>query len=116
MADYAEPLKAELTKRRIAFDAPKSRASEAIYVVTALRNWLANHRDDLAFRELLRAVCDGGMLGIPGPRARKAEKIAEREDALAKVSTHWNGVFGGASMRTSVGTGSAPPGNPHLTY
>ena len=100
--DYAEPLKAALAKRRIAFDAPRPRTSEATRVFAALQDWLADHANNFAFRELLWAVCNSGLLGIPGPSARKAEKIAEREEALIKVSALWNGVFGGVPLREAL--------------
>ncbi len=100
--DYAEPLKVELAKRHIAFDAPSPPVSNANRVFVALRKWLADDGDDLAFRELLWAICDSGVLGIPGPRVRKAEKVAERNAVLAKVSALWNGVFDGASLRDTI--------------
>lgn len=100
--DYAEPLKAELRKRRIAFDAPSPRDSYATLVFAALRDWLADPGDNLAFRELLQAVADGGVLGIPSPKARKPEKVTERQEALAKVSALWNWVFDGASLREAL--------------
>jgi len=103
-ADYAGPLKKELTKRRIAFDAPATKASEANRIFIALRDWLEDQGDNIAFRELLHAVCESGVLGIPGPRARKAEKIAEREEALKKVSALWNCAFGGRSLRDALRT------------
>ncbi len=101
--DYAEPLKAELANRRIAFDAPRPRASGTALVFAALRDWLADPGDNLAFRELLRAVAAGGVLGIPGQRVRKPEKVAEREDALAKVSALWSHVLDrGVSLREAL--------------
>jgi hypothetical protein len=107
--DFAEPLKAELAKLRIAFDAPTPRATEANLVFAALRRWLGDPRDDLAFRQLLQAVADGGALGIPTPRARKQEKVAERQDALVMISDLWNGslrwwvVAGGPAGRGGGG-------------
>ena len=100
--DYAEPLKAELQKRRIAFDAPTPRDSDAILIFAALRDWLADLGNNLAFRELLQAIADGGALGIPGPRARKINKVAEREEAMTKISDLWKGVFKGASLREAL--------------
>ena len=100
--DYAEPLKAKLRERRIAFDAPSPRDSDATLVFMALSDWLANPGNNLAFRELMQAAADGGVLGIPGPGARKAEKVTERQNAMIKISNLWNGVFGGASLREAL--------------
>lgn len=99
---YAEPLKAELAKRRIPFVAPREKATSASLVFAALRNWIADPGDNLALRQLLQAVVDGDALGIPGPMARKQEKVAERQDALAKVSNLWTEVLGGASLRDAL--------------
>lgn len=101
--DYAEPLKAVLRRRRITFDAPLPRDGKATLIFAALRDWLADAGNNLAFRELLLAAVDGELLGIPGVKARKPEKIAERQEALAKVSELWKGVFLGASLRESLG-------------
>lgn len=68
----------------------------------ALRDWLENIDDNLAFRFLLQAVCDGGLLGIPGPRSRRKDKIAERQEALLKVSGLWESVLSGASLREAL--------------
>jgi len=51
---------------------------------------------------LIQTIADGGALGILGPRARKDKKVAERENALFKISNLWNGVFGGASLREAL--------------
>jgi superfamily I DNA/RNA helicase len=101
-ADYAGQLKAALRRRRIAFNAPSDRPTEASQIFAALRNWLSDNRDNLAFRELLSAICDGGMLKIPGPRVRKPDKVIEREAALATISDLWTGVFDGASLPESL--------------
>jgi len=100
--DYAEPLKAKLRERRIAFDAPSPRDGDATLVFMALRDWLANLENNLAFRELMQAVADGRVLGIPGPRARSAKKVTERQNAMIKISNLWNGVFGGVSLREAL--------------
>ena len=100
--DYAEQLKSKLRARRIAFDAPTPRPNASNRVFVALRAWLADVRDDVALRELLQAICDGGIYGTPGPRARKSSKIAVRENALAKVSQLWQAVFGGLSLREAL--------------
>lgn len=99
---YADQLEKELRKRRIAFDVPPQRGSTATLMFAALRDWLADPSDNLAFRELLQAVADGGSVGIPGPKVRKPEKVAEREEALTKLSDLWKGVFAGASLRDSL--------------
>ena len=101
-ADYADQLKAALRKRRIAFDAPSARPSEASQIFAALRDWLSDNRNNLAFRELLNAICDGGMLGIPRPRVRKSDKVAEREASLAKVSQLWADAFGCRNVRPEL--------------
>jgi DNA helicase-2/ATP-dependent DNA helicase PcrA len=100
---YSDQLENELRKRGIAFDAPSRPSSAANLIFAALRDWLKDPSDNLAFRELLQAVALGGMLGIPGPRARTPEKIALREEALTKLSELWNGVFDGASLKDSLG-------------
>lgn len=100
--DYAGPLKAELRKRRIAFDAPSPQDSNVTLIFAALRDWLADQGNNLAFRELVDAITEGDMLGIPGPRARKVEKIAERNQAMAKISRLWDRVFAGASLRDAL--------------
>ncbi len=100
--DFAEPLKAELAKLHIAFDAPTPRATPANRVFEALRKWLGDPGNDLAFRQLLQAMTDGGALGIPTPKMKKPEKVAERQEALVKVSNLWNGVFGGGSLREAL--------------
>ncbi len=100
--DYAEPLKAKLREHRIAFDAPPQRDSDATLIFMALRDWLANPENNLAFRELMQAAADGGVLGIPGPRAWSAKKVTERQTAMIRISNLWNGVFGGASLREAL--------------
>ena len=99
---YAEPLKAKLIKRGIAFDAPREKATSAALVFAALRAWLADPDDNLAFRQLIQAVADGDALDIPGPKSRKPEKVAERENALAKISGLWGGVLAGASLTEAL--------------
>ena len=99
---YADPLKAKLRDRHIAFDAPTPRESGATLIFIALRDWLENPRNDLAFRQLIQAIADSGVLGIPGPRARSAEKLAERQNAMVKISNLWNAVFGGATLREAL--------------
>jgi superfamily I DNA/RNA helicase len=91
-----------LRKRRIAFDAPSSHITESKRIFSALRSWLSDNRDNLAFRELLDAICCGGILGIPGMRVRKPDKVAEREKALTAVSELWTEVFNGASLREAL--------------
>ena len=100
--DYANPLKIELRKRRIAFDAPTLRDSDATLVFAALRNWLTDANNNLAFRELLQAIVDSGALKIPGPRARKKEKISEREEAMTEIGNLWNHVTSDTSLREAV--------------
>ncbi len=99
---YAEPLKAVLSKRRISFESSKPRATEAKLIFSALRNWIADPTDNLAFRELLQAVANSGIAGIPGPLVKKAEKIAERESALAKISSLWLSVFDSGCLRDAL--------------
>jgi DNA helicase-2/ATP-dependent DNA helicase PcrA len=100
--DYAEQLKAELRKRRIAFDAPSPQDSDVTLIFSALRDWLADVSNNLAFRELLDAITEGDILGIPGPRVRKPEKIAERERTVTKISSLWDSVFRGKSLREAL--------------
>lgn len=100
---YAEPLKAELAKRRIAFDAPRPKASGATVAFQALRNWLAAPGDNLAFRKLLQTVADSKFLGIPGPLARTAATLDARQDALAKFSSLWGHVLeNGMNLRDAL--------------
>jgi superfamily I DNA/RNA helicase len=100
---YAEPLKAELAKRRINFDAPRGRVSDATGTFAALRHWLADNGNNLALRELIAAVADGGALGFPGPRSKLADKLAERENALSRLSALWAKVLGdGLSLYDSL--------------
>ena len=105
--DYAEPLKIEFRKRRIAFDAPVRRKNYSTLIFSALRDWLSDPSNNLAFRELLMAIADGEALGIPGPRARKAEKVAERQEALIKISNLWTHVFARTTLREAL-RASAP--------
>lgn len=84
--DYAQPLMAELAKRHIAFQARGEQTSDATVIYAALQDWLADHRDNLAFRTLLQAIADSRTMGIPGPSVTKPETVAEREAALSKIS------------------------------
>lgn len=106
---YAEPLKAELTKRLIAFDALASGGSEVNLLFAALRDWIRDQKNNLAFRELVRAVCDGGFLEIPRPKVLIAKKVAEREAALTMISNLWKETFNGKSLREAL-TAAAPTG------
>ena len=107
--DYAEPLKRASTKRRIAFDAPHSRPDTSVRVFSALRTWLADYNDNLAFRELLAFACDSGALDIPSPKARKAESKHARDEALAEVSRLWIPTFEGASLHQSLKAAKKTP-------
>ena len=100
--DYAEPLKVELRNRRIAFDAPTMRDSDATLVFSALQKWLTDANNNLAFRELIQAMANGGALNIPGPRVRKKEKVSEREKAMTKISSLWNHVADDTPLREAV--------------
>ena len=104
---YEELLKVELKNRRIAFDAPTSRDSYATLIFAALRDWLVDVRDNLAFRGLLQAIADGGVLRIPSPRVLKVERVRERQEALTKISNLWNHVISGASLKEAL-RGVAP--------
>ena len=108
-ADYAEPLKRALSKRRIAFDAPAHKADDSIRIFNALRTWLGDRSDNLAFRELLVSVCDSGVLDIPTSKVRKAENRQAREEALAKISRLWTATFDNIPLYESLDAGKGDP-------
>lgn len=91
--DYADFLKLVLNKRRIAFDAPKTRLNEATAVFDALKRWLDNPGNNLALRQLFEAVANSGALGILGPKARRKDKVAARQIALSRLSELWTDVL-----------------------
>jgi len=68
----------------------------------ALRTWLGDRSDNVAFRELLVSVCDSGALDIPTSMAKKTENKQAREKALEKISQLWTATFNSVSLYESL--------------
>lgn len=90
---FAEPIKRALKKRRIHYDCRSSVDDDGLARVDRLFDFLTDPQDSLALRECIDVLCENGALGIPGPRARKSEKMDERENTLNAISTLWERVI-----------------------
>jgi superfamily I DNA/RNA helicase len=87
----------ELRAAQIPFSAPTIQPGAGLPLVATLASWLANPADSLAFRRCLEAYLDGPASGLPSSKARKPEKLRERESAFAVVSSLWRTVLAGTA-------------------
>ena len=105
---FAEPIKRALKKRRIHYDSRSSIDDEGLAKVSRLFDFLADPQDSLALRQCIHVLCENGAIGIPGPGAKKREKIDERENALKVISTLWERVLNDQqTLLESLQNGSA---------
>lgn len=82
----------ELQSARIQYVGPETLGGQGFPMLERLGAWLHDETDSLALRECMEAVLNGSRLGLPSPRVRKAERIAERDQAFSQVSRLWQEV------------------------
>ncbi len=90
---HAGPLLEKLRQARIRCEAPRLAPGDGLPQLATLASWLGNREDNVALRQCVQAMLDGGALGVPGERARKPEKMAEREQALRDIANLWQVVL-----------------------
>jgi len=90
---FASAVTQELRNAGIGFSAPFVLPGEGLPLISVLSDWLADYGDSLAFREILEALIDNPVSGIPSKLVRKAEKKEERQEAFRKISCLWERVI-----------------------
>ena len=108
---FAEPITRALRRYRIPYDWRPSLEDEGLSRVSRLFDFLSDPRDSLALRHCVEILSENGVLGIPGSRSRKKDKLDSREEMLKHISTLWNGVLkGGQVLSESLQTGAGAHG------
>jgi len=92
---FAKAIVKELRKARIEYTAPLVLPGEGLPIISTLSKWLRDNSDSLLFRECLEAFIRKPDSGIPSERARKPERVKERENALLNVANLWRYAIDG---------------------
>jgi len=90
---YSQLLVEQLRRARVDYYASEPLPGQGLPLLCTLAAWLKNETDSIALRECMQAMIDSGVFKVPGPRARKPEKIAAREAALRSVAMCWELVL-----------------------
>ncbi|MHA2010572.1 MAG: ATP-dependent helicase [Candidatus Hodarchaeales archaeon] len=93
--NYAKPITMALQRKRISYSCDPYFNEKGINVLEAFGNWLSNQDSNIYLRECIQFLLEGTNFKIPSRKARKAEKIEEREKILAIVSNLWVDVIKG---------------------
>jgi DNA helicase II / ATP-dependent DNA helicase PcrA len=86
---YADKIKRELRKRRIAYTHPPSLDDSGFVLLETTYSWLQNPEDNFSFRLCVEALCNSGELEIPSERSRSSESRALRCKNLASIAGLW---------------------------
>ena len=90
---FASAVTQELRNAGIGFSAPLALPGKGLPLISVLSDWLADCDDSLAFREILEALINNPVSGVPSILVRKAEKKEERQEAFRKISCLWDNVI-----------------------
>jgi DNA helicase-2/ATP-dependent DNA helicase PcrA len=90
---FASAVTHELRNAGIGFSAPLALPGEGLPLISILSDWLADCDDSLAFREILEALIDNPVSGVPSKLVRKVEKKEERQEAFRKISRLWERII-----------------------
>jgi len=94
---YADKVKRELRKRRIAYTYPPSLDDSGFVLLETIYTWIRNPEDNFSFRLCIEALCTSGEIDIPSERSRKPELRALRRRNLACISDLWPEIIQGRS-------------------
>ncbi len=92
---YADKIKRELRKRRIAYTHPPSLDDSGFVLLETIYSWIQGPQDNFSFRLCVEALCNSGEIEIPSERSRKAELTALRREKLAYIANLWQEVIEG---------------------
>jgi len=89
---FAEDVRASLRRRRIPHSGRPSPFETGLWQLGSMMSSLTDQADNIAFREFLQALLDGGGL-IPGPKARSQDSVEQRERGMGAVAALWQSVL-----------------------
>ena len=92
---FAESITEELRRNQIGFSTQASIPGIGLPLISRLNDWLENPSDSIAFRRCIESYIDRIDSGIPSKRARKKEKLEQREFAFEYISELWKDVLTG---------------------
>jgi len=84
-----------LRKAKVRFVAAEPLPGEGLLVLDRLGSWRRDADDSLALRDCIEAFLNTKAAGIPSARARKLDKLNEREAAYRAVADLWSPVIAG---------------------
>ena len=103
---FAESITKELRNNQIGFSTRSNNPGTGLPLISRLYDWLNNTNDSIAFRRCVESFMDRINSDIPSKRARKAEKIEQRETAFSLIADLWKDVLSGEaeSFWSSLGS------------
>ncbi|MFC2106307.1 ATP-dependent helicase [Candidatus Bipolaricaulota bacterium] len=91
--NYASRIATELRSARIQFSMPGQPHRGSLNTLLTLFEWLADRESSLHLRVVLDAAIRNPKYGVPSSRVRRQDRIAQREEALAGISSQWDAVL-----------------------
>ncbi len=92
---FAESVANELRSNQIGFSTRANVPGIGLPLISRLNDWLNNPSDSVAFRRCLESFMERIDSPVPTKRARKAERVQEREDAFSQITSLWEKVLSG---------------------
>ncbi|MBU4186225.1 MAG: ATP-dependent helicase [Proteobacteria bacterium] len=92
---FAESVAEELRSNQIGFTTRANVPGIGLPLISRLNDWLTNPSDSVAFRRCLESFMERIDSPVPTKRARKAERIQEREGAFSQIASLWKKVLSG---------------------
>lgn len=94
--NYVKTITQALTAKGITHDVGTTSESSAEWTtLVTLKDWLGKH-SNLLTRHVVELVLDAGTTTMPGPRVRKAEKVAARLEFAREIAELWKPVLAGS--------------------
>lgn len=92
---FAVSVADELRSNQIGFTTRANVPGIGLALISRLNDWLNNPSDSVAFRRCLESFMERVGSPVPTKKARKAERIQEREDAFSQISSLWEKMLSG---------------------
>jgi DNA helicase-2/ATP-dependent DNA helicase PcrA len=89
---YAEPIKRELRRKRVAYTHRPSLDDSGFVLLQTIHEWCENTSDNFALRLCIEDLIEVGAGKVPSRRSRGPELIERRKAALAEIAGLWEDV------------------------